>query len=152
MGLSLTVEEDEDRTIPEDTILRAKLIEIEPRTINWSDKRSGEKKSAELLEFWWEVEESENVDPKFHGRRVKGSTNAKATPNSPLIKWSEALLGRSIGVGMRLDTDDLIGLSADIVISHRNGKDGRVFEQVGEVLNPNADPWGAMQDTNDPPF
>jgi hypothetical protein len=151
MGLQLTVEEDEDRTIPEDTILRGKLIEIEPREIAWNDKRTGERKTAALLEFWWEVQETESVDPRFVGRRVKGSTNAKATPNSPLIKWAEALLGRSVGVGMKLDTDDLIGLSADIVISHRNGKDGRIFEQVGEVLNPDADPWGASQDST-PPF
>lgn len=148
MGFQLTVEEDEDRTIPEDTILRAKLIEITPRTINWNDRTTGEKKTAELAEFWWEVQASDTVDEKFVGRRVKGSTNAKATPQSKIVKWSEALLGRSIGVGMSFDSDDLIGLTGDIVISHKRGKEGRVFEEVNEVMNPNADPWA--DDT--PPF
>lgn len=144
MGFSFVIEEDEDRTIPEDTILRAKLIDIQQRDINWKDRTTGEAKSTTLQEFWFEIEQTDTVDERFVGRRVKGSVNAKMTPSSKGYKWIEALLGSKPGVGKKLDTDDLLGLSADVLIAHRKGnKDGRIFEEVDQVMNPDADPWSA---------
>lgn len=137
-----TVEDEPDRTIPEDTILRAALVEVNEKTIEWKDKRTGEDKSADLLEWWWEITDDRVEDGLYKGRRIKGECNAKITnhPGNRFRNWSEALLGRELGVGQGVDPqDDLVGLSADITVKHRefqrqNGEKG-IAEELDEVLS-----------------
>jgi hypothetical protein len=59
------------------------------------------------------------------------------------------LLGRQIPVGMGIDTDDLIGLQAEISIGHRQDKKDalKVWEYVDEVM-----PVDGGFDLNEPPF
>jgi hypothetical protein len=64
------------------------------------------------------------LDTDYIGRRVKGECRPKLTnrPGNRFREWSEALLGRDIPIGMVIDTDDLLGLEAEIVIGHRQDK------------------------------
>ena len=147
MGFKVTVEEEEDLTLPEDSIHKAILMEVSPREINWVDRRTGEAKSKVLLEFWFEVTGSS--EDKYIGRKVKGSVDSKMTTraNDRFRNWSETLLGREISAGTDFDTDDIIGLSAEIVIGHRPSKDGgRVFEEVTDLLPLDASAY------SEPPF
>lgn len=147
MGLTFTTEDQPDLTIPADTIVRAKLIELKPREINWTDKKTNEAKSKTLLEWWWEVQSGEYKD-----RRIKGECDAKLTnhPGNRFHNWSETLLGRQIPVGMGIDTDDLLGLSADISVGHRPDKKdpAKVWEYVDEVMPIS----GGFAMSEEPPF
>lgn len=133
-----TVEDEPDRTIPEDTIVRGKLVQLEDKPIKWKDKQTGEDREATITEWWWEIQSPED----YENRKVKGSCNAKVTnhPSNRWRLWAEALLGRELDANMTLDDDDLIGLVADLTVSHRPSKDGeRVFEEVDEVIPVSAD-------------
>ena len=134
------VEDEPDRTIPEDTILRAVLAEVKEKEIEWVDKRTGEQKSATLLEWWFEVT-STAEDGLYRGRKVKGECDAKLTnhPGNRFRNWSEALLGRELSLGTGVDPeDDLVGLQCDITVKHRtytkNGEE-RTIEEIDEVIS-----------------
>lgn len=133
-----TVEEEQDRTIPEDTIVRARLEDVSEKTIEWT--KNGEKKSADILEWWFEVIDKHTQDGLFEGRKVKGSCDAKLTthPRNKFRNWAEALLGRELPTGVAVDPEaDLQGLVADITVSHReymkNGEK-RIIEEIDEVI------------------
>lgn len=137
---SYTVEDEPDRTIPEDLILRARLESVGEKVIEWNDKKTGEPKSATLLEWWWKVTDDRVDDGLYEGRKVKGECNAKLTnhPGNRFRLWSEALMGRELPVGKGVDPEeDLTGLSADITVKHRqyqkNGET-RVIEEIDEVM------------------
>lgn len=128
-------EDKPDLTIPEDEPVVSRLAEMNVKTINWTDKRTNKPRSADLVEWWWEVE-----DDRFPGRKVKGECDAELSnhPANKFNNWTEALLGREIGLGEVIDDEDLIGLRAIITVRHREGTtkngDPRVFEEVAEVL------------------
>lgn len=134
MGLQFVAEDEPDLTLPEDTIIRAQLTELKPRTIEWTSKQDGSKKSATFLEWWWQVQSPE----QYATRKVKGECEAKLTnhPGNKFRNWSETLLGREIPVGMGIDTDDLVGLTADITVRHEKDKKdaSKVWERVDEVI------------------
>jgi len=136
MGLTFTTEDAPDLTLPEDSIHRAQLQEIKLKEINWTDRKTGEPKSSQLLEWWWEITSSTSGD-EYVGRKVKGETDAKLTnhPRNKFRMFAEALLGRDIPVGMAVDTDDLTGLTAEIVIGHRQDRKdpAKVWEFVSDV-------------------
>lgn len=135
-----TVEDEPDRTIPEDTILRARLVDVKEKTINWKDKRTNEAKSADLLEWWFEVTDDRVEDGLYKERKIKGECNAKLTnhPGNRFRLWAEAILGRELPVGKGVDpVDDLVGLSCDITVKHREyEKNGerRIAEELDEVM------------------
>jgi len=139
VGFVFTVEEQKDLTLPEDSIHRAKLLEIKQRTINWTNAEGPQ--SRDILEWWWEITHT-NLGDEFVGRRVKGECPAKITNASGnrFHNWAETLLGRQIPPGMNIDTDDLIGLQAEISIGHRQDKKdaSKIWEYVDEVLPVNA--------------
>lgn len=147
-----TVEDQPDLTIPEDTIVRARLEEISEKEIKWNDKNDGTPKSKVILEWWWEVQDEAYTDPSTgHHRKVKGTCDAKITnhPKNRFHNWSETLMGRTIAVGTPISTDDLIGLQADISIRHRKDKNdpSKIYEEVDEVM-----PITGGFDTDVPPF
>lgn len=146
--MQFTTEEEKDLTLPEDSIHRARLEEIKLRTYEFT--KDGETKEAQKLEWWWEIT-STRMGPDYIGRKVKGECHPRLTnrPDNQFRNWAEALLGRSIPVGMGLDTDDLIGLEADIAIGHRADRKNpdKKWEFVSGVIT--AD--GYSQDS-EPPF
>lgn len=136
-----TVEDAPDLTIPEDTIVRARLQEVKEKTIEWKDKKTGEPKEATLLEWWWEVIDERVGEGMYQGRKIKGECDARLTNHerNKFRNWSEAILGRELGVGMGVDPEeDLVGLVAEISISHRKymkNKEERIAEEVDEVMS-----------------
>lgn len=136
------VEDEPDRTIPEDTLLKAELVETKDKTIEWADRATGEKKSAVLVEWWFRVTDRDVNQGLYEGRRVKGETDSKITnhPNNRFRNWAEALLQRELPVGAGVDTDeDLVGLPCIISVRHRpythktTGEE-RIAEEIDEVM------------------
>ena len=130
------------------TIHAAKLLDVTPQDINWTDKASGEAKTATLLKWKWEILEGD-----YAGKWVFGSCDARLSthPKNAWRNWSETLLGREIPPGMPLDTDDVVGLSANISIKHRPDKKdpSKVYVEVDEVM-PAGDAGWSFDDA--PPF
>lgn len=134
--VQLKVKHEEDRTLPDGSIHGARLMDIVEKTITWVDRKSGEDRSSDLLEWWFEIEQSS--DQKFIGRRVKGTTDALITDrsNDKFRDWLEKLTGAELREDDDVDTDDVLGLPCQIVISHRLDKkdSSRVYEQVDTIL------------------
>jgi hypothetical protein len=137
MGLQFTMEDQPDTTIPEDTIVRARLEEIKQHDFEWTDNKKNppEKRQSSVLQWWWEVTSPD----EYKGRKIKGECPTKLGRNETnrFTQWAEALLGREIPIGMVIDSDDLVGLSADITVRHDvdrkdpNKKWARVDEVIG---------------------
>jgi hypothetical protein len=147
--MRFVMEEEKDLTLPEDSIHRARLQEIKLRTFTWTDRKTNEEKEGQTLEWWWEITATRLGD-EYLGRKVKGECNAKITSRDGNLfrEWAEALLNREIPIGMQIDTDDLVGLEAEIVIGHRpDRKDpNKKWEYVAGVLPT------TVNDQSDPPF
>ncbi len=147
MGRQYVTEEEKDLTLPEDSIHRARLLEVNERTFEFTDRRDGTLKTSTTLEWWFEVTRpGGGLDEDYIGRRVKGECRPKPSSRAGnrFREWSEALLHRTIGVGTIIDIDDLVGLEAEIVIGHRKDKKDptKVWEEVVGVLpaGPSAEP------------
>lgn len=152
MGRQYTTEEERDLTLPEDSIHRARLLEISEREFSFNDRKDGKQKTGTNLVWWWEITlPGGGLDADYIGRRVKGECRPKLTnrPGNRFREWSEALLGRDIPVGMVVDTDDLVELEAEIVIGHRrDSKDAsKVWEEVVGVI-----PLSGNAYSSKPPF
>jgi hypothetical protein len=149
MGIQLTVEDQPDLTIPEDTIVRARLDEIKVRGFDWVDRKvtPPQQKHSEVLEWWFEVTEGE-----YKSRKVKGQTDVRVSnhPRNKFRVWAEALLQRTLPVGTAIDTDDVVGLIADLNIRHRPDKKdaSKIYEEVDEVMPIN----GGAGWSDEPPF
>lgn len=136
MGLQFVAEHAPDLTLPEDRIFRAQLKEMKLHTFRWTDRKVSppEEKESSTLQWWWEVQSTD----EYNGRKVKGECNPTLSdnPNNRFRKWAEALLQREIPAGMGLDSDDLVGLTADITIRHRPDKKDpdKKWEEVDEVI------------------
>lgn len=148
--MQFVTQDEPDVTLPEDGIFRARLEEIKLRTFTWIDRKDQTEKEGQTLEWWWEITSS-HLGPQYVGRKVKGECNPKITnrDGNRFREWAEALLNREIPVGMAVDTDDLVGLEADIVIGHRpDRKDAsKKWEYVENVA-----PVEAAFAGSEPPF
>lgn len=136
MGLTFVTEDAPDLTLPEDKIFRAQLKEMKLHTFTWTDYKVSppEQKEGRTLQWWWEVQ----TNDEYNGRKVKGECDPKLSnhPRNRFRMWAESLLQREIPVGMPIDTDDLVGLTADITIRHRPDKKDptKKYEEVDEVM------------------
>lgn len=134
-----TVTEEQDRTIPEDTLVKAMLAEVDTKMIEWKDRKTGQDKSAELLVWWFEVTDT-RFDELYKGRKVKAECRNELTnhPDNEFRLISEALLGRELPTGAGIDTDeDLVGLTCMIEVKHREyEKDGKkkIAEEIAQVF------------------
>ena len=95
--------------VPEGTIVHAVVKAIELKSWDWGDR----------LNWKFEI-----TDGEYKGMLINDGTSPKLSidPPSKLYKWATALLGRTLDVGERLDTDDLIGLRCRIVVGHKPDK------------------------------
>lgn len=148
MGHTFVVEHAPDLTIPEDTILRARLVELAFDTVNYKDKKTGEDKSFDKLTWWFEIV----TDNQYRGRKVKAETRPELTdlPGNKFRQWAEILLAKDLAVGIGFNTDELVGLSCDITVRHEADRTdpSKKYERVDELLP--AGPGG--YDANNPPF
>lgn len=137
--MQFTTEDEPDLTLPDESFHRARLQEIKLRTFTWYDKRENPPKEKEgnTLEWWWEIT-STRYGAEYVGRKVKGECNPKLSNrgDNRFRIWAEALLGRDIPVGMSIDTDDLIGLEAEILVGLRDDRKdpNKKWEYVSNVL------------------
>lgn len=134
--MQFVTEDEPDLTLPEDSIHRARLEEIKLHEFPWTDKKTGEEKTGQTLQWWWVIT-STRLGPEFIGRKVKGECNPKLSNrgDNRFHNWAEAILDRQIPVGMAIDTDDLVGLEAEIVIGHRTDRKDpkKTWEFVSDV-------------------
>lgn len=151
MGLTFTVVDAPDLTLPEDKIFRARLTEIKSHNFTWTDYKDKDnpgqpvQKEGSTLQWWWEVVSTD----EYNGRKVKGECEPQISthPRNRFRMWAEALLQREFGPGVNIDIDDLVGLTADITVRHKpDRKDpSKKWEEVDEVI-----PVTSYDDT--PPF
>ena len=150
MGLQFEMKEAVDHNLPENTIFRARLVDLKLREFSWIDS-SQNKQSASKLEWVWEITSPD----EYVGRRVKGECdpvlNNGTTRRDRFRPWAEAMLDRTIPFGMKLDTDDLVGLSADITVWHRTDKRDAAnkFVEIDDVMTPGG---GLSNLSSEPPF
>lgn len=119
--------------VPENEFIRAELMELETKTINYTDKKTGKPDSFDKLMWKFEF-----LDPPYAGLPVRGETRAELSdhPNNQFRQWAEALIGREITPGMVLSESDLIGLRALVMIRYEDDyKDPeKKWRRVADVL------------------
>jgi hypothetical protein len=118
-------QDTEYATIPAGTLLEARVEEVEIREFEW------EGKPVQKLRWNFII-----TDDDFNGKKINGETSTTFTnhPNCRAMKWAMALTGRTFDADEELDTDDLMGLRGVIAIVNKEGKDGRVWHNVGDVF------------------
>jgi len=142
-----TVEEPEFVLLPEDTLLRCRLNAVNPKEVPYRDKNTGEQKTFTKWEWEFQV-----IEGEFAEKKIWGETNDKLTthPDNKPRNWAEAILGQELDLGMEFDTDDIVGLIADVTVYHhhytKNGED-RTIAKIQDVL-----PAGKLSSAADPPF
>lgn len=128
--------------IPLGSLLKATLVEIETNSVPYTDKKTGEHKSFDKLNWKFTLDE-----PQYNGAVVRGETSAEMSdhPNNTFRMWVEGLLGRDIPVGAVVSEADLIGLSALITIKEvADRRDAsKKWRRVDDVI---------PLDNGDPPF
>lgn len=126
-----TIEDEPDRTIPEEKIVRGRLLEIKRETVVPKDTS---KEPFDKLIWWFEVTEQ----GLYAGRKIKGSTSTKFSNHAGnrARNWAEQLLRRELGVNSAVSKSDLEGLPCDFTVKwDRDRQDpSKVWERVDEVM------------------
>ena len=129
--------------LPTNTILRAKLTELELRSI---PKRDGG--TFEKLNWVFEITQ----DGEYFGKTVRAETSAflSDSPYNLFRNWAEALLQRPLDLGQVLNEGDLIGLAALITIKYEEDRkdSSKKWPRVEDVMA--LDPSSVV--SNQPPF
>lgn len=134
--------------LPTNTFLRAKLKELESKTVPYTDKKTGEQKEFTKLNWIFEITQ----DGEYFGKTVRAETSAylSDSPYNTFRLWAEALLQRPLDLGQVLNETDLIGLSALITIRFEEDRrdSTKKYPRVEDVIP--LDPASAAYD--EPPF
>lgn len=118
---------EEFQLIPENEVVNARLQDVELRSFRWDDE------DVEKLKWVFVV-----TDPgDFQGKEIFGDTSTTFTshPNCKAFNWATAITGIDY-TNKTLDTDDILGMPARILIGHKKDKQNRVWMRVREVLPP----------------
>lgn len=112
--MSFTVEHTVE--IPENTLLRSKLLSLDAVTIPYNDKKTGEAKEFTKLNWVFEVTQ----DGEYLSKEVRAETSAFLSdhPENKFRLWAEALMQRPLDLGNVLNESDLVGLSALITVKY----------------------------------
>jgi hypothetical protein len=129
-------DEPQYETIPEGSLLIARVEAIAQKTINYADKKTGQPASFDVLEWSFKIIDQQADGGRWVNRKPRGKTDAKATnrDGDKFREWAEAIMAREITVGTIVDTDDLVDRTCCVEISLRAGKDGRIWEEVVAVF------------------
>lgn len=128
--------------LPENTILRATLTQLEVRDI---PKRDG----GTFQRLNWHFEITQAGD--FAGMKVRGETSAYLSddPDNVFRMWAESLLGRPLDLGTTLYPQDLEGLPALITVAkEQDRKDPTKFWRRVETVMATGDSGQSAE----PPF
>lgn len=112
--------------IPEGEIVNVVLDKVEPDQYEWNGE------TIDKLKWYFTVTD----EGQFNGLQVRGSTSTAFTnhPNCRAYNWVQAITGKKYQEGEGLDTDDLSGMRARIIIKHREDKNKRLWHDVRDVL------------------
>lgn len=126
-------EQGEWTNIPDGSLINAKFIGFEETTIKWNDKTTGEAMSSDRWTWHFEVTEQ----GQFQGRRLRGQTsqNFSVHENCRAYQWMNAIVGREIAEGEKLDPEDQYGAPCRIVTEQSApDKQDRIWDNVVDVL------------------
>jgi hypothetical protein len=118
--------------IPNEEVIAVSLADVEERTQTFRNDETGQPEEVDRLRWSFIVTEP----GPYQGRTVTGMTSTAFTshPNCKAYQWASALSGGyQFAPDETLDTDDLVSKPARVLIKH-NVKDGRVYENVVNVL------------------
>ena len=117
--------DDSGDLIPENTVVEGRLSMVELREFTWNDEQ--------VKKLRWNFTAT---TPPWVGRELSGETSLTFTPNPncKAYNWAAALMQREPAPGEEIDTDQMIGLPGQLLISHKTGKDGRVWLRIKEVF------------------
>jgi hypothetical protein len=130
--------------LPENTILRAVLNELEIREI---PKRDGG--TFNRLKWHFEITQT----GEYLGKKVTAETSAVLNDleGNVFREWAEALLGRPLDLGAQLFPSDLEGLPALITVGkEQDRKDPKKFWRRVETVM--AVDGGGFRQDEEPPF
>lgn len=143
--MAFTVEHQVE--IPTGEFLRARLKSLEVATVPYNDKKTGESKTFQKLNWIFEITEQGD----FHGKEVRAETNAylSDSPYNQFRLWAEALLQRPLDLGVVLNESDLVGLGAVITCKREQDRrdSSKFWVRVDDVI-PLDDSFGS----DEPPF
>lgn len=154
----MVVADEPDKTVPEETIHKAKLVDLSIREFKWTDTKDKDRpgvpieKTAQEMIWWFEITEGD-----FANRRIRGQTRPSPDGNwltnsarNRTRQWAETLLGRELGVGARLNRSDLLGCACEISVKHvKDKKDAsKIYEEIDEILPAS----GSFDFNSEPPF
>lgn len=135
--------------VPEGTLLRAKLVELEVREIPRRDPKPGEDTHFKKLAWHFEITQQ----GEFMSEKVRGETSAYLSdhPDNKFRTFAEALLGRPLDLGQQLFPSDLEGLQALITVRYEpDRKDpSKKYRRVDDVI---ALEGGGHSANDEPPF
>lgn len=120
---------EEFAEIPVDTKVTARLTAIKEETKPFKDDDGNDIKR---LQWTFVV-----TDGEYNNRKIFGDTGVKFVehPECKLYAWAGSLLGTELPKGFRLNTDDLIGLRADLRVGQkRYTKKGASKETVLPIV------------------
>lgn len=141
---TFTVEDEPDRTIPEDTFVKGRLVDLKREHVVPKDVT---KEPFDKLIWWFEVTQG----GLYLGRKIKGQTGVKFSnhPNNRARHWAEALLQRELGVDAALSRQDLLQLPCEFTVRHeRDRQDAqKIWERIDEVV-----PSSIAAQADEPPF
>lgn len=94
---------------------------------------------AQVVEI---VPEEGNFGPQFRWKfdvlkpeaylekSLVGWTSTSPSLKSKFVRWATACLGRQIGAGETIDTDNLVGCRIVLVVTVKEGDDGAAYNKV----------------------
>lgn len=122
---------------PDMGVFEAILEDIKDRT---HARRDGTGEIT-FLDWYFTITGSDMGD-QFIGRKVRGSTLAVLRTNGGELdrkfhNWSSAILGKELPAGYPLDTDDLLGLTVQVVVEMEPDRrdPSRRWPRVTDVAN-----------------
>jgi hypothetical protein len=142
MGIVVNYSEDvkgAEDTLPTGVPLRAKVVSVEEKTINYTDKSTGEPKSFKKLN--WKFALTDHDD-----KWVWGDTDnfISGHQRNVLKKWIEAIRRSPLKPGDTLDITDLIGLPVSVELATRE-YNGKTYYNVTNLVEQTPSP-------EEPPF
>ena len=66
------------------------------------------------------------------GKELSTWASAKFTPKSKLYRWAESIMGK-LPEGYNFDSDDFLNKKVFVIVDHRAGNDGQVYDKVSGI-------------------
>ncbi len=127
--------------LTEGTLVNVLLQEIEPTEFDW------EGETQLKLKWVFLFNDPEVAGDYWNGKEIWGQTSRAFVnhTNCKAMNWAITLTSRAFKDGDKLNTDDLIGISAKAMIGHKTDGQGRTWMRV-ERLFPSVDAAPATAD------